>query len=597
MQQLIFKNFSSGSGSSSLAVISDYIDTDNIERIFSDYQETVYAGQSRIQMVCPSFRLKHVSQDDYSINSLLQHMNTLTSLLDGLGNIKLMIRENYERLSSWRKIFYFFHPYSAEDYNRAYARIAQVYESVLIEANILAQVVSSKINSWAFENKPFVTTKKESYSYNLSSENIFMRACKTLGHIQNINQKFHENNKRARADHPHSDPLSRWVEFKRNTSGYLDKLGLNEFSLVQLVKDSQSFWLKRRYKSKLFFLKTYYSRILKSTDENYESKWGKLVFLSKEVESTYNKLNSLFHRHLKKSYKEFSGDVDTLQIQLAKGALKITLQNVNQKSKAIIKNKVFIFSIIKKLPLSIQNSWSIFYNGLVRSREIVPTLWENSLQDLYDYLEISSVNCFELAQFFVMYYIAKGVISSKHSAYSLLVRYTSIRYDEPIISKPKMMPLESKKSQRVFNSIVDSVFTSVNKLYELSQRKDRVQLGQLLDLNLTRDDLLEMIQGFCDEPHFFQEKNRLIVQLNFIETTLFSSQYCKKQATYLVQLLENKPLKEKITCVDDYINLISVRSLHGNSVFGSSSSTLHVNEPAHLSQGGIRTVLKEVAIC
>ena len=589
MRQLIFKRLSSTVETESAKIIENFIDVKQCEHLLLSYQETVYGQQDNTFIACPSMRFKYLNQDNYPVDILLINIKTLLSILKGFQITRILLKKEYEKQLFWKRLLGRFSHANPDSYTRVYGRVTQVYKSILFEANLLGQALSSKLLNWYQAKKPLIRSKLEEQTYVNNTEPLFINTCEQLAELQAVNKRWIKEkidlSKKTpfisqEADSVISDAPALDTEqlcFERSTQKSLKSIGITPQQLNTLIRQQQSFWKSDRYKATLFFLKMHYRRHLQERQDTL-STWQSLNRQIQAVKQRHSELNSLFHGSLKKLYKNLENEMLERQNTLAVMGLT-ELLNQNHFIERYSHHEATIHLWIKQLPVSIQEYWNIMLEGLLNPQYINADNWKQAFHGVYDYLNILAISEWDLLKKWIQQYFIQHVKSKKHPAYPLIAQYTNVLIEEPSRQNTRISE-EEPISITLINRINDAVYSSIEWLHNLSRKTPRQQLTSLIGLNLSQRDLTLLINLTDDELQSHKDYESLLSQLRFISNTSFSSLQCQEQAQLLLSLLLPQLLDKKQAVAQRYLNLNTTQALQATGLF---SQAVHGCGPTHQS--------------
>ena len=591
MRQLIFKRLSSTVETESAKIIEDFIDVKQCEHLLLSYQAAVYGQQDNTFIACPSMRLKYLNQENYPVDILLINIKTLLSILKGFQITRILLKKEYERQLFWKRLLGRFSHADPDSYARVYGRVTQVYKSILFEANLLGQALSSKLLNWYQAKKPLVRSKLEEQAYVNNIEPLFINTCKQLAELQAVNKSWIKEKidlskaKRPFTSQEEADSTTFNVPaldteqpcFERSTQKLLKAIGIAPQQLNTLIRQQQSFWKSDRYKATLFFLKMDYRRHLQERQDTL-STWQSLNRQIQAVKQRHSELNSLFHHSLKKLYKHLESEMLERQSTLAVMGLTELLSQ-HHFIERYSHHEATIHLWVKQLPVSIQEYWNIMLEGLLNPQYIDPDNWKQAFQGVYDHLNILAISEWDLLKKWIQQYFIQHVKSKKHPAYPLIAQYTNVLIEEPSRQNTRISE-EEPISITLINRINDAVYSSIEWLHNLSRKTPRQQLTSLIGLNLSQRDLTLLINLTDDELQSHKDYESLLSQLRFISNTSFSSPQCQEQAQLLLTMLLPQVLDKKQAVAQRYLNLNTTQALQATGLF---SQAVHGCGPTHQS--------------
>ena len=599
MRQLIFKRLSSTVETESAKIIENFIDVKQCEHLLLSYQETVYGQQDNTFIACPSMRFKYLNQDNYPVDILLINIKTLLSILKGFQITRILLKKEYEKQLFWKRLLGRFSHANPDSYTRVYGRVTQVYKSILFEANLLGQALSSKLLNWYQAKKPLIRSKLEEQTYVNNTEPLFINTCEQLAELQAVNKRWIKEkidlSKKTpfisqEADSVISDAPALDTEqlcFERSTQKSLKSIGITPQQLNTLIRQQQSFWKSDRYKATLFFLKMHYRRHLQERQDTL-STWQSLNRQIQAVKQRHSELNSLFHGSLKKLYKNLENEMLERQNTLAVMGLT-ELLNQNHFIERYSHHEATIHLWIKQLPVSIQEYWNIMLEGLLNPQYINADNWKQAFHGVYDYLNILAISEWDLLKKWIQQYFIQHVKSKRHPAYPLVAQYTNVLIEKPSRQDTRISE-EEPAPITLINRINDAVYSSIECLHNLSRQIPRQQLASLIGLNLSQRDLTLLINLTDDELQSHKDYESLLSQLRFISNTSFSSLQCQEQAQLLLSLLLPQLLDKKQAVAQRYLNLNTTQALQVTGLFNQaargcgpthqSDSRLHFQRPS-----------------
>lgn len=575
MSLFVFKKFSIVSNQlDSLRVINNYIDISECENLFKKYQAQVYGAQDDSLISCPSVRLKRISSDKYPADTLLLNINTLISLLEGLKYIQYLIINDYDSAVWWQRFIGRTRDYHPDTYKRAYGRTERVFQSILLEVNILALGLSKRLNSWVQTNIGLGVSELQSVSYDSNSEASFFKICEKLEMVKSINISYANMHDSGRSDDG-NDILSRCREAYGQTQEHLISIGLDNKKLHEINKQATSFWRSQRYKAKLFYIRIDHKRLQNKYKSDLTQHWKLTNAVIMESRNSDRQLNWVFHFGTKNLYKEYQAELNAQLKNLAFVGMKQLLCNSNL-IEYYNQYEQLVRAWVKRLPNEAQKSWWIFYEGLINPHYIDTDNWKNALFSLHKIIDISDLSCELIIKKIVKKYIKPSVNNIGHPAYHLVAQYTDTRYDfhgQVIVGHPGVDKNTDLELQ-LYESINESVFNSIDKLHSISLQRLVTPLSALVNLNIKSTDLRGMVDFIHREEFKPNNLDDLLKQLKFISTTSYASVYCQKQASILIDILSADNINDRYRHIDAYFHLKSSSTLLQQGIFSNNVDTM-----------------------